>query len=470
MVVAQLAAIESTASSLDNEGQRHFRLLFEGGVKHFLATPRACTRLLNVMRFTYPTLAGQVYFPDMLGICCLMSFSSQAIQAMRSFSDYFVGHCDTKGQGWVALRDFHTAWLAQLSKSDRPAVESIVRSLFPKVAWALNGPLRGEEHLEAWQKRKRVCSPKHFDTYFRLGLSAGEVAEYQWQHMVELLDDATAFAQALQRFGPLQEKRGANWVDDLLQKAADFVNEQATPDQARKLFRAIMRRGDQLAAVTNVESRHSLFDHIHWVVSVLLDCLLRIEVPSQRLQVLRSSVSEDAGLLTAAELLDLLDYRVDIFADATSAPTAEASTTKLLEVLKILDGRIQQASQNGELAQHPQFMKIVQKWYQFGRKSKSRRWIRATCENDERFVDALIQVRTDFGLDGAPDQDSANALPVDLLIRLFDRNEILARAAKILGEEPDWLTPEGANTLTLLAQLLQTDDTANAKSEMGEKL
>ncbi|MBI2480718.1 MAG: AAA family ATPase, partial [Planctomycetia bacterium] len=78
MVVGQLAAIESTASSLDNEGQRHFRLLFEGGVKHFLATPRACTRLLNVIRFTYPTLAGQVYFPDMLGICCLMSFSSQA--------------------------------------------------------------------------------------------------------------------------------------------------------------------------------------------------------------------------------------------------------------------------------------------------------------------------------------------------------------------------------------------------------
>ncbi|MDA1054903.1 MAG: P-loop NTPase fold protein [Planctomycetota bacterium] len=459
MVVAQLAAIESTASSLDSEGQRHFRLLFEGGVKHFLSTPRACTRLLNVMRFTYPTLAGQIYFPDMLGICCLMSFSSQAIQAIRSFSDLFVGHCDTKGQGWVRLREFHAAWLAQLPQSDRPAVQSIVRSLFPKVAWALNGPMRGEEFLEAWQKRKRVCSVKHFDTYFRLGLSSGEVAEYQWKHMVELLDDATAFAHALQRFGPLEEKRGSNWVDDLLQQAADFVSEQATADQAHKLFRAIMRRGDQLAAVRDVESQYRLFDHIHWVISVLLDCLLRIEVPGQRLQVLRSSVAEDAGLLTAAELLDTLDYRVDIFADATSAPTAEASTTKLLEVLKILDGRIQKASQNGELAAHPQFMKIVQKWYQFGRKTKSRKWIRATCENDERFVDALIQVRSDFGLEDGPELDNSNALPVDLLVHLFERDELLTRAGQILRDEPDWLTPEGANTLALLAQVLPTDET-----------
>ncbi|MBI2481571.1 MAG: hypothetical protein HYV60_23890, partial [Planctomycetia bacterium] len=272
------------------------------------------------------------------------------------------------------------------------------------------------------------------------------------------LDDATGFAQALQRFGPLEEGRGANWVDDLLQQAADYVNEQATADQACKLFRAIMRRGDQLAAVNDVESAHRLFDHIHWVVSVLLDCLLRIDSPGQRLQALRSSVSEDAGLLTAAELLDMLDYRVDIFADATNSPMAEASTTKLLEVLKVLDSRIQKASQNGELAQHPQFMKIVQKWYQFGRKTKSRKWIRATCENDERFVDALIQLRSDFDGEGVPELDAVNALPVDLLVHLFDRDELLTRARQVLHEEPDWLTPEGANTLAILARLLGSDE------------
>ena len=68
--------------------------------------------------------------------------------------------------------------------------------------------------------------------------------------MVELLDDATAFARALHRFGPVaNEGGGSSWVGELLQQASDFAKQQANSDQAYNLFRAIMRRGDQIAAV-----------------------------------------------------------------------------------------------------------------------------------------------------------------------------------------------------------------------------
>jgi len=187
--------------------------------------------------------------------------------------------------------------------------------------------------------------------------------------MVELIDDATAFARALQRFGPLEDGQSADWVDELLQQAADFVNERATPDQAKSLFRAIMRRGDQIAAITDESEDRMKLDPIHWVVSVLLDCLLRIDVPAQRLEVLRASVGEDAGLLTAAELLDLLDYRVDIFATGDEAPTAEANSAKLRKVLKILEHRIKKANQRGELKKDPQYKKIVKKWRQLDRRN-----------------------------------------------------------------------------------------------------
>ena len=450
MVIGQLEMIDPTAKSLDGEAQRHFRVLFKGGIKHFLATPRACTRLLNVLRFTYPTLAGQVYFPDMLGICCLMSFSSQAIQAIRSFSEAFVGHCQAKGQGWLDLREFHEAWLAQISQRDRAAVEAIVRSLFPKAAWALSGPMHGEEYIETWNRQKRICSVKHFDAYFRLGLSASEAAEHQWRKMVDSLNDAAEFARALQHFGPLEGGGGAGGVAELLQQASDFVNEQATAEQAHNLFREIMRRGDKISAAEDDGTEYRLkIDPIHWVVWVLVDCLLRIEDSSERLAVLTASVTEDAGLLTAAELLDALDYRSDILADGVDAPTHEANTAKLLEVLKILDKRIQEASQDGQLLEHPQFMKVVQKWRQFGRKTRSRTWVRAACESDERFVDALQQVRS-----GSGDGSGLEPLPVDLLIELFDRDDMQTRCERLLDEQPGWLTPDGASTLELLGRLL----------------
>lgn len=457
MFLGQLGEIDPETLRLDPDSQRQFRMLFESGVKHFLATPRACTRLLNVLRFTYPTLAGQVHFPDLLGISCLMSFSSQSIQAIRSFSDAFVGHCDEKGRGWSDLKSFHTSWLGRIPRQDFAAVESIVRLLFPKVAWALNGPSRGSEHLEAWNAQKRVCAPKHFDAYFRLGLTAGEAAEHVWQNMVELLDDATAFAQALNQFGPLEEERGQGWVSELLQQAGDFVSEQASSAQAGQLFRAIMRRGDRLAAAQADDSHEgTLIEPIHWVVKVLLDCLLRISRPADRLNALRESVSDDAGLLTSSELVELLDYRVDIFADEDDEPTDEANTAKLMEVLKILDARIQAASRDGELEAHPQFMKVVQKWYGFGRRARARKWVGEACESDERFVQALIQLRTSPDLDlGGPQSDTQLSLPLELLLGLFEREHLRDRSEQILQESPPWLSDEGSRTLEHLSGMLE---------------
>ena len=122
------------------------------------------------------------------------------------------------------------------------------------------------------------------------------------------------------------------------QQASDFVKEQATTQQARNLFRAIMRRGDQIAAVKIDDGPHRLtLDPVHWVVSVLLDCLKRIDDPTERFRVLSKSVTQDAGLLTTAELLEVLEYRVELFAVGKETPTNEANTAKLLQVLKILD-------------------------------------------------------------------------------------------------------------------------------------
>lgn len=453
MVVGQLAAIDPSAAALDDEAQRQFRLLFEGGVKHFLSTPRACTRLLNVLRFTYPTLTGQVYFPDLLGICCLMSFSSQAIQAIRSSSEAFVGPCDERGRGWVGLKEFHTTWLKRIPLRDRAAVESIVRLLFPKVAWSLNGPVRGEAYVEIWRRQKRICSTRHFDSYFRLGLSAGEAAERQWRNMIDLLDDATSFAQALQRFGPLEGGSQSSWVDELLRKATDFVNEQATPEQAAKLFSALLRRGDQIAAIKEEEKENRLtVDPVHWVIAVLLDCLRRVDTPAARYRTLTEAVSDDAGLLTAANLVELLDLRADLFADGDKPPSAEANKAKLMQVLKVLDARIQRASQDGSLSRHPLSVRIAHKWHQFGRKGPARNWIERHCEEDSALVAAMAQV-----CPAPEDIDSISAsleFPARLLADLFDQDALLARCRQILDDEPEWLSDEDERMLQLAVRRL----------------
>ena len=457
MVIGQLESIDPGAQGLDREGRLFFRVLFERGVKHFLATPRACTRLLNVLRFVYPTVAGEVYFPDMLGIATLMAFSSQAIQAIRTAPDAFVGHCDPTGRNWTTIRAFHRQWLDTLPSRDRSAVEMTVRLLFPKVAWALHGPLLGEDHIAEWDRQRRVCSVKHFETYFRLGISATEAAEYEWQNMVELFDSATAFARSVQRFGALEEGEGAEWVDDLLRQVSNFVQEKATPQQATHLFRALLRRGDQMALVDAGEPDHLLkIDIVHTAVGVLLDCLLRLETPNDRLRLLRTAIAEDAGLLIAAELLDFLHFRLDLLIGHEERPDEGSHKAQLKEVLVLLDQRIQQAADDGRLQEHPQFMKIVQKWWQFGRRAQPRRWVHEVCCTDKSFVDALMQygVRTAWESEDGIDAD-ALMLPVPFLAELFGRQELVDRCRRLVRVRPAWLDDDAATMLDCLTKRLE---------------
>ncbi len=463
MVVAQLSSIDPEAANLDDEAKTHFRLLFEGGIKHFLSTPRACTRLLNVLRFIYPTLKGQVYYPDLLGLATLMAFSSQAIHAMRSFSDAFYGHCDEKGKGWGELKMFHERWLAQLSARDQPAVESLVRTLFPKASWALDGPMRGEDCLAKWDEQKRICSPKHFDSYFRLGLSAGEAAEYQWQNMVELLDDATSFAKALEQYGPIGDERAVEWLGELLQQASDFVNERASSDQASKLFMAIIKRGDQIALVQDFDEENVLIEPIHWVVSLLRDCLRRIETSSERIAVLKKAMSAQPGLWTACELLDQLEHQIELFSGSGSVQTqdGEASfgaaerveSAPLSGVFKALDESLISASNDSTLRNHPNFMRIAQKWFQFGNLAESIEWVRGICKEDQVFVEVLLQLGEHL-VDLEDGTDRSMEFPIEVLDSFFERKELNLRARKLLKDAPIWLSIEGESILDMLTSAL----------------
>ena len=224
-----------------------------------------------------------------------------------------------------------------------------------------------------------------------------------------------------------------------------------------------MSRGDQIASVRDSQNERLLIEPIHWVVSLLLDCLKKIERPDERMAVLRQAVSEKAGLLTAGELLELLEHRVDIFADKSSTQSIKGKTQQLIEVLKILDQRIQQASENGELAIHPQYLKIAQKWHKFGRKSKSKKWVREVCESDRAFVRALQQVV--HGLDAESENENASdsAIPVTILELFFKRVELLERTKSILFSMPTWLSPEGEYVLEAVTRFFQPGFKRRAK-------
>lgn len=455
MVIGQLAAIDPDSQGLDEESRAGFRMLFESGIKHFLVTPRACTRFLNVVRFIFPTIKDQVFLPDLLGLACLMAFGSQAIQAIRSFQDAFVGPCDERGRGWVDLSSFHERWLSTIPERDRPATETVLRLLFPKVAWALNGPIKGDSFSKYWDENKRICSPKHFDTYFRLGLSTGEATEFQWQNLIMLLDDAASFAKALQQFGPLNDDKAESWIMELLQQASDFINETADSEQAERMFAALMRRGDQVDVLDQETASERLIEPIHRVVSLLVECLQKIETPTERLKALKESVGFDASLFTATELLEILEHRTDLFAEKREPADSKALSAKVLEVVKLLDERINASSQNGQLAKHPKLIRILRKWYRYGRKNKVQAWIDNHCGDDKELVSTLLKISEDKALLSDGDRKIKTMIPLELICSFFNTEKLMESLQRLSDEEPEWISLDGELLISTLLDLLK---------------
>lgn len=453
MVIGQLAEIDPGSQALDDETKMIFRMIFESGIKHFLATPRACTRFLNVVRFIFPTVKGQIFLPDLLGLSCLMAFSSQAIQAIRSFQDAFVGPCDERGRGWVELSSFHEKWLEKIADKDRPFVEALVRQMFPKVAWALNGPIKGDSYLPTWAEKKRICSPLHFDTYFRLGLSAGEASEYQWQNLVELLDDATSFAKALHQFGPLGDEKAESWMMDLLQQASDFVADKAESDQAQRMFQALMKRGDHIDDV-ETGAQTGWIEPIHRVVNLLIECLQRLEHADHRLETCKKSILDEAGLYTSSELLDQLEHRTDLLASPGEQVESRSKNGQLMELVKALDQRIQRAIDDGTLFEHPRQIRILKQWYRYGRKKAVQQQMDIICQEPQRLCETLKLIINDPSLATDGDQVGQSGFPLELIRNFFDVKQLVQSIESICDEEPDWLTLDDELLFTKLVEHL----------------
>ena len=128
-----------------------FGNVFHDGLKHFLVTPRACKRLVNVLRFTQPPLRGEVYWPDIVGVACLTAFAPQVVRVITTHAEQFVGHSDHREDRKEAER-FHKGWLGSVNTLNRrrrrgdrppPVPQGRLCARRVDVRGRLGGPLAG---------------------------------------------------------------------------------------------------------------------------------------------------------------------------------------------------------------------------------------------------------------------------------------------------------------------------------------
>lgn len=440
--------------------------LFHAGLKDFLTTPRAVKRLMNVLRFAYPPLRGEVHWPDMVGVGCLTAFAPEVVRTATAHPDRFVGTAadrdDRKG-----AEAFHRGWLGRVGAAVRTPVEGVIRRLFPKADTALGGTRYGRDWEARWRASLRVRSDAHFDKYFRLSIPAGVMSEAEWREVLADLPDRTAFSQRLLaecgRAGPHGRHSRAR---EALDRLHDFVRIEATAERAARVFDAVLAVGDELMATPDKDVDLPLIDNNLRITWLLQGCLVKQDGPG-RVRLLDAAVGGQGGLLTACELVLALGYGNGMYLESADAQQPhEPPLVEKGDVERSAEGlvrRIEAAATDGSLAAHPLFMKVVGRWRQFGRPEAAAEWLRKFVEDDVNLVRVVRlmkgEVRTQSFSDYVP--VTTPTVSCDYLSRFIPTAELRQRCAGVLTADPDWLTRDDRLLLQVVVATIGEDGTVN---------
>jgi len=465
LFLEQLSALVGETTITEN-AKVDFGNVFHDGLKHFLTTPRAAKKLLNMLRFTYPSLKGEVYLPDLVAIDCLATFVPQAIHAISNNREHFVGSTGDRDDR-KELEAFHKGWLSQVSNRDRAAVEGIVRRLFPRAGWVLGDPMHGSDWERGWRNTLRVCSDAHFEKYLLLSLPAGAIGEAEWQQIVALLADGTAFDARVRSLAEEQGRKArSSRAVEFLDRALDYAHTKPPAEKARTLFMSLLRVGDTLCVLHDEDLLAGVFPlnnslRLTWVLLALLE-----SVPSGegREVLLADGVKQTSTLLTAAELVRSLGLDHGMYGSKREAnDRPPVVSQQCAEAMRdVIVKRIAEASLDEGptgLVAHPAFMEVVNLWRILGGEEPPRKWIQDISEDDKRLVGIVKQVASKSRSHGSSDRVARESIVVntEYLGCYFDLKTLKAESQRIIDEAPEWLSPEEKLVMGIVVQCI-TDD------------
>lgn len=211
-----LQGLEDVFGDVEVGDEIHLRNVFHDAIVPYVHTPRDVTRLLNAIRVTWPVVAGEVNIPDFLAIETLRVFEPSVYSAIRSNADQLTGDnfasslIEEDGEIGNCLR-------TSVKLKDQHRVKNALQRLFPTLANVTGNHEYGENRMERWNVARRICTPRHFHSYFSFGVSEDVLRREEIDDFVAILDDKDAVKARVEELASQYRRSGGTRADVLLE-------------------------------------------------------------------------------------------------------------------------------------------------------------------------------------------------------------------------------------------------------------
>ena len=267
---------------------QEFGNLFHGIVAPELRTPRDVIRLASAISITIRLVRENVNLPDFVSLETLRVFRPSVYRAIRAnkLAILNAGHSERLDQKEDLSKEYSMKLLGQESAADQLRLCDGLMRLFPQLQSVFANYVHSE--TDEWSRRRRVCSRRHFDTYFRYSLSPETVSKDELDYILgekrtkdEIQD---FFRSALSTFRSDGRTMASYVLDELITHGADIP-----VSRGQEILSALFEISDSLMVEGDVGHGYEIANNqfrLHWLLRAILTG--------------RTSLEERSGILVEA--------------------------------------------------------------------------------------------------------------------------------------------------------------------------
>jgi len=445
--------------------------LYWDGLDALIRTPRSIKQYINTLRPLYAAVAGEVRGVDFLGIHAIRVVCPAALQLIATSKDLMVGDRygtdDENGRNVEKRRARFDGLLQLVQEEHRPAVQNILRRLFPRFAHAYGEAYYGTDWLPRWARERRVCSPEVFDCYFQLAVPPGAISNAEFAAILSAGRDRREFARELRRLRHERQPDGSPRLRAFLERWLHSIQDQIPAESVNPMLQAVLEAGDEL--FDPLDSRGLLALDLgddRYLEGCWFRLLKKLPDAETRLAAVKDAFKGGVALSLMVAFYDYLEtdaHRSAAPETGTPASGPLVAAEALPQLGAILLEKIEAVLAERRLLATPRLAAVLRFWTSKRSTETVGTAIRSLFEDDRDFAVLLSRFVGPVHIHGIADRVATRKWRIDL--PFFETTtgasaaDLVPRCEKLLAAPADWLDERIKTALeTLISEVRSPKD------------
>lgn len=200
-----------------------------------IQSPRDVIRITNALKVSWPAVAGEVDPADFMALETLRIQQPRLHAILKVNREQLTGR-DLRRVGEkndITASRYEDIFLGGFQNEKRTEIKRALRSLFPSLGTVWRDTNHGSTLSDnEWDRQRRACSPKHFDTYFRFSLSKETININKVNEFIQNSNNVDYVKTEFLKFAKIQRKNGSGtcvsiFLDELMDHAKTIPIENA---------------------------------------------------------------------------------------------------------------------------------------------------------------------------------------------------------------------------------------------------